>query len=278
MARPLRIQIPDGHYHVTTRGNGGRRIFDDDRDRRTFLHILEDTVERFGWRCLSYCLMTNHVHLVLRTPQPNLARGMQRMKSSYAQAHGRRNGTHGHLFGGRYGAVLVQRDSHLLEVLRYVALNPVRAGLCDRPDEWRWSAHAALAGRAAPLTVLAADEAHELFGGAGAYAEFVSAASAERYDGGAGAVFGTDTFKRTLLPYTRPGTEIALRDWGEGRPPLDEVLDDAGSVLAVAIAYRVHGYTLQDIADALGCHCATVSRRLKAYEDGTFEGKIRPRP
>lgn len=101
---------------------------------------------RFDWRCLAYCLMDNHFHLLVRTPLANLPRGMQQINSGHAQAYNRRHGRTGPLFERRYGAALVQEDVHLLEIFRYIALNPVRAGLCREPEDYAWSSHAALAG------------------------------------------------------------------------------------------------------------------------------------
>src|SRR4051812_47131806 len=126
-------------------------IYRDDGDRRTFLAILEDTIDRYGWKCYAYCLMGNHFHLVVGTPEPNVAAGMCRLNGGYARSFNKRHGRCGHLFERRYHAELVQTDGHLLELVRYVALNPVRAGLCGRADEWPWSSYGSLVGiRPAP--------------------------------------------------------------------------------------------------------------------------------
>jgi putative transposase len=121
-------------------------VFRDNADRHAFLRRLGEVVERCEWRCLTYCLMDNHFHLLVMTPQPNLAAGMQRLNGQYAQRHNRKYGQSGHLWQGRYHSELVERDAHLLEAVRYIAMNPVQSGLCDRPAAWRWSAHRALAG------------------------------------------------------------------------------------------------------------------------------------
>ncbi|MGH3109503.1 MAG: REP-associated tyrosine transposase [Gaiellaceae bacterium] len=157
MARPLRLEVEDGIYHLTARGNERKAIYRDDGDRGRFLEILAGALERFDWRCLAYCLMTNHYHLLVRTPKPNLARGMRDLNGIYAQAFNRRYGRDGHLFQGRYRAVLIESDEHLLTALAYVVRNPVRAGLCSNPREWRWSSHRAALGERPP-GILAIEE------------------------------------------------------------------------------------------------------------------------
>ena len=277
MARPLRLAVADGIYHVTARGNEQRAIFLDDPDRQAFLRRLHRTTDRFGWRCLSYCLMDNHVHLLVRTPEPNLARGMQQLKSTYAQEFNRRHERVGHLFAGRYGAQLIQRDAHLLTVFRYIALNPVSARLCQRPEDWRWSAHPALIGRIPAAPFLAVDEALAFFAAAGpsrfrAYGAFVAAAD-ELPALPPSAAAGDPAFLRATLPDRRPDPEIPLREWGAGRPPLHELLC-SGDRAGIARAYREHGYPMSAIARCLGCHVSTVSRALRAYERAMLDCKI----
>jgi putative transposase len=137
-------------YHVTARGNRGAAIFLDEIDHQVFLVLLAQVARVRRWRCLSYCLMGNHFHLSIQTREPNLADGMHRINGLHAQAFNKRHRLSGHLFQGRYHAVRARTDAQLLESLRYIALNPVRADLCARPRDWRWSAHAALAGSAPP--------------------------------------------------------------------------------------------------------------------------------
>ena len=129
MARPLRIEFPGALYHVTSRGNARAPIFLEDRDRRQLLRILSDVVERYRWVCHAYCLMTNHYHLLVETPEANLSRGMRQLNGLYTQRFNRAHERVGHILQGRFGAVLVERDAHLLELARYVVLNPVRAGM-----------------------------------------------------------------------------------------------------------------------------------------------------
>jgi putative transposase len=146
VSRAPRIQVADGTYHVVARGNNKQQIFLDERDHHMFLDVVAQTLSRFRWRCLAYCLMPNHYHLVVITPNADLSHGMRQINGAYAQAFNRRHDRCGHLFQGRYGGRLIQSDQHLLESIRYVALNPVRAGLVRRPEDWPWSAHAELCG------------------------------------------------------------------------------------------------------------------------------------
>jgi putative transposase len=139
--RPHRPQIANGIYHLTARGNRRQPIFLDDDDRRKFLDILGAVVRRRGWHCHAYCLMPNHYHLLVQTPAPDLSDGMQHLNSRYAEWFNWRHEVDGHLFQGRFHSVLVESDWHLLELARYLVLNPVRARLCERPADWAWSSY-----------------------------------------------------------------------------------------------------------------------------------------
>ena len=144
MARPHREELEDGIFHVFARGNAKEAIYVDDADREVYLRILGRVIKKRSWRCLAYCLMENHVHLLLETPNANLAVGMQSLHGVYAQTFNARHDRVGHLFQGRYGAVRITTDSQLWTTARYIALNPVAAGLCTRPAEWRWGSYCAI--------------------------------------------------------------------------------------------------------------------------------------
>jgi putative transposase len=148
MARRQREDFPGAIAHVTARGVEGRMIFVDADDCHRFLGLLRGVVARYAWRWNAYCLMGTHFHLLIRTPEAGLGAGMKLLNGAYAQGYNRRHGRRGHLFEERYHSVTVERESHLLELARYIALNPVRAGLCERPEAWRWSSYAATAGLA----------------------------------------------------------------------------------------------------------------------------------
>jgi putative transposase len=164
MARPIRLQYPGAVFHITQRGNERRDIFVDDSDRERFLELLAKAVERFGWILTAFVLMTNHYHLVVQLTEESLSRGLHWLNASYSQWFNRRHDRVGHLFQGRFKAVLVDSETYFLEVVRYVVLNPVRAGMVSHPCDFQWSSFPASAGLCAVPEWLAADNVRALFG------------------------------------------------------------------------------------------------------------------
>jgi putative transposase len=150
MPRLPRTEVAGGIHHVTAKAPYGRVLFINDEDRVRYLGLLAKEVERRRWRVLTYCQMTNHVHLLIQTPETNLGTGMKSMHERFATDLNRLHRQHGHVFGARYGSKLVRDDRHLHGCMRYIALNPVKAGMCGSPAEWKWSAHSALVGTAEP--------------------------------------------------------------------------------------------------------------------------------
>ena len=145
MARPLRIEFPGAVYHVTSRGNARQNIFFDDVDRQVFLKVLGNVVEKYNWLCHAFCLLDNHYHILVETQDPNLSLGMRQLNGVYTQRVNIRHHRVGHLFQGRYKAILVEKNEHLLELCRYIVLNPVRAGMVNEPRQWQWSSYTATA-------------------------------------------------------------------------------------------------------------------------------------
>jgi REP element-mobilizing transposase RayT len=147
MARPLRLEFAGATYHVTARGDGREDIYLSDADRRLFLAVLGSVAERFNWTIHAYCLMSNHYHLLVETPEGNLSKGMRQLNGVYTQDFNRTHHRVGHVFQGRYKAILVEKEAYLLELVRYVVLNPVRAGMVRTPGEWPWSSYRATSWR-----------------------------------------------------------------------------------------------------------------------------------
>ena len=150
MARKPRVELAGGIHHVWARGNNRENIYRDDADREIYLALLAKVVEKRSWLVLAYCLMDNHVHLLVQTPEPDLGRGMQWLHGNYAQDFNYRCGREGHLFQGRFGSKLVTSDEQLWHTAAYIVRNPVTAGLCERLTDWDWSSHRATLAGAGP--------------------------------------------------------------------------------------------------------------------------------
>jgi putative transposase len=274
MARPLRLSFPGAVYHVTSRGNARHDIVADDRDRSQWLSFLAHVVDRYGWLCHAYCLMDNHYHLVIETPKPNLSIGMRQLNGRYTQAYNRRHEQVGHVFQGRFTAILVEKDAHLLELCRYVVLNPVRAKIVSHPRLWVWSSYRATVGETKAPGWLTTDWILSQFGQRGGpaqarYRTFV----AEGRGGPApweqltGQIYlGSEKFVAQHQP-NRVIRDIPRRQTQAQRLSLETLFERKGDLeKTIHQAYRQYGYRLADIADHLGVHAATVSRRLKRAE------------
>ena len=163
MSRPLRNAYPDGIFHVGTRGNNKQAIYLDGVDRYWFLEMFGKATIRYEWSIYAYCLMTNHYHAVLQIPEGGLSEGMRQLNGGYARWSNIRHGRCDHLFGKRFGSSEITTDEYLLEACRYVVLNPVRAGLVARPEEWAWSSYRACAGLEFPVKWFSPTTVLELF-------------------------------------------------------------------------------------------------------------------
>lgn len=180
MTAALRIEFAHGLYHVTSRGDGQEDIYLDDADRELFLEVLADTVDRFNWVIHAYCPMGNHYHLLIETPDGNLSKGMRQLNGVYTQRFNRKHKRVGHVFQGRYKAIIVQKDSYLLELARYIALNPVRAQMVRSARDWPWSSYRATADMSPAPEWLETDAILSTFGhtrsqAVAAYRAFVAA-------------------------------------------------------------------------------------------------------
>ena len=280
MARPLGIEYPGALNQVTSRGNARGDIVAGDADRRLFAEVLGAAVERHGWLCHAWCLMDNHYHLLVETPTANLSKGMRQLNGIHTQRVNRRRGRVGHVFQGRYKAILVEREAHLLELCRYVVLNPVRAGLRQRVADCRWISYRATAGLAPkrtfeqiawPLGQFDAEADAER--ARAAYRRFVARGrrAGSPWEGLAGDhVLGGEAFRARLAAVARRSDPEVPR---RARPPARESLDalrarwpERGEWMARA--YREHGYTHSAIAETVGPHYSSVSKIVKAWEAG----------
>ena len=277
MSRPLRIDFSGAIHHVTARGNGYAPIFLGDGDRHEFLRVLSDCVKRFGWVCHAYCLMGNHYHLMIETPIANMSDGMRHLNGCYTQWFNWQHDRVGHIFQGRFKSILVDRDAYLLELCRYIVLNPVRARMVAHVSAYWWSSYCATSGSApAPHWLhrewLLAQFDDDLPLARGKYVEFVA-----RGLGGPSpldcvkdqVLLGPDDFVSAMRPRIEgkrdtPGVASAQRF--AYRPELAALLAQAGTVGKQArdeLIRRAHldfRYSKSDIARAAGLHRSTVGK------------------
>ena len=283
MARPLRIEYPGAVYHVTSRGNEKKAVFKTDQDRINFLNTLQHVNKRYHWICHAYCLMDNHYHLLIETPDGNLSIGMRQLNGVYTQIFNRLHGWAGHLFQGRYKAILIQKDSHLLEVCRYVVLNPVRAGMVERPEAWPWSSYRSTAGEEKPHSCLTTDWVLGQFSGKRGkaekeYRQFVEWGIGKTTiwtEVRGQAILGEDDFVDGLVDHLRKHKEVPEITRSQryvNRPGLEKLFPEhiqrnkRKRDLRIADAVTKHGYRQREIADHLGLNYATVSRLLRDNE------------
>ena len=278
MARPLRIEFAGALYHVTCRGNERADIFFTDDDRRAFLATLGKVCERFNWLCHAYCLMSNHYHLLVETPEGNLSKGMRQLNGVYTQHVNRKHGRVGHLFQGRFKGILVEREAYLLELARYIVLNPVRAGLVKEPEEWPWSSYRATVGLSKHMGFLYTDGLLSAFAGkrrraSKAYARFV----AEGTQGESPwreltnqIYLGSARFVEQMQQHIRndqPLEGIPKRQ----RRPVARALGYyakrySSRDRAIAEAYRSGAYSMQEVGAYFGVGRMTVRRAVKKHE------------
>jgi putative transposase len=286
MARQLRIQYDGALYHITSRGNARKAIYRDDEDRRIFLDTLFTVNKRYNWICHAYCLMNNHYHLIIETPDGNLSKGARQLNGVYTQAYNKRHHRAGHIFQGRYKAILIEKESHLHEVCRYVVLNPIRAKAVERSEEWLWSSYRGTAGMEKPHPCLTTDWILGQFSTKKAqaekkYREFVDAGIGDitiwkKAKGG--SILGGEEFIETLMAYIkgqRDIREIPKNQRYINRPGLKEIFSaevvDKRSKRNKKIreAAERYGYSQKEVADYLGLHYSTISRLINEDNNNT---------
>ncbi len=282
MARPLRIEYPNAVYHVTSRGNARNKIFLGDQDRENFLSVLDAVVKRYNWLCHAYCLMDNHYHLMIETPDANLSRGMRQLNGVYTQKYNWWHSKTGHIFQGRYKSILIDKENYLLELCRYVVLNPVRATMVEKPEEWKWSSYGATAGLKTVPNYLTGDWILGLFSNNKAeaqkrYRKFVREGihTGSPWDDLQGQILlGEEGFiekYKDLLSDKEQIKEIPRPQRYVSRPRLSKLLSKEDKTArrnrGIHSAHVKYGYTLKEIADHLEIHYTTVSKAIKGLEE-----------
>jgi len=278
MARPLRLELAGGLYHVTSRGDRREAIFLNDADRLVWLEVFAQTCKRFNWICHAWCLMDNHYHIVVETIEGNLAQGMRHLNGVYTQTFNRTHKRVGHVFQGRYKAIIVEKEGYLLELARYVVLNPLRAGMVKDIADWHWSSYAAMLGTQAAPEWLQTDWILGQFSSQrrraiNLYIDFVRAGVGlpSVWEQLSGQVFlGSDRFLKRMQAMSGKATigEIPRAQRRPVAKPLDYYQTKHRDAKAAMIAaYATGDYTLQAIADHFGVHYATVSRAVKKGEE-----------
>jgi len=285
MSRSLRIEFPGAVYHVIARGIERRNIFASQWNKEDLLSLFELLAERQGFSFHAYCIMDNHYHLLLRTPQGNLSRGMRDVNAIYAQSFNRKTSRCGPLFQGRYKAYLVEEETYLLTSARYIVLNPVRAGICAHPSSYPWCSYRATAGLDKPPPFLSPDPllaqfSCDLASARRQYREFVSAGLEEEMplERTGGVVLGTQELLARIKEYLEPQRytdEIPKEQRFQDRPPLSEIFCEAADRYIrsirdkkIYVAFREYGYTQKEIGKHLGIDHSTVSLIVRTREKG----------
>ena len=279
MTRPLRIEYPGALYHVTSRGNRRAPIYFNDSDRYLWLDVLAQVCERFHFVVHAFCQMTDHYHIMIETVEGNLAQGMRQLNGVYSQKLNRRHAQVGHAFQGRYKAILVQKESYLLELARYIVLNPVRAGITESPQQWPWSSYNMMAAReAAPRWLerdwLLAQFAPDRATAVAAYCQFVSDGIAHQSPLAAVSaqlILGDDDFRADHLTHARAANLLAIarpqrRIAALSLPQYCGLYTHRDE--AIARAYWSTAFTMAEIGDYFGLSYQTISRAVARFEDG----------
>lgn len=281
MARPLRLEFTGALYHITSRGDRREDIYEDDTDRKTFLSVLNNICDTYNWVCHAYCLMGNHYHLLIETPDANLSRGMRQLNGVYTQKYNRAHGRVGHVFQGRYKAILVEKENYLLELSRYIVLNPVRAGMTRSARDWPWSSYRATVGQRKGLKCLNAEWILAAFGKR-------KSVAIERYKifvtEGKGqpspwtllqhqVYLGSEQFIEKMQSFIDEDKDLSEVPSSQRRPKPKELgyyevtSQDRNS--AIVNAYQSGGYTMKEIGCHFGVHYSTVSGIIKHHKSKT---------
>ena len=288
MARPLRIKYPGAFYHVTSRGNEQKDIFKSQRDREKFLGYLESATLRYGAVIHAYCLMSNHYHLLLETPEGNLSQIMRHINGAYTTYFNVKRKRAGHLFQGRYKAILVEADEYLAELSRYIHLNPVRVGIVERPEQYQWSSYPSYTGYSKPLAWLRTgfilgcfakktEDAHKK------YRTFVEDRLGKEYESPLTRTIGTsilgsasfvEEISATYLQGKEDANIPALRQF-TSRPTLEEILKEAQAEFTdderlarratIHLCHKYSGMRLREIGERFNVRDTAISEASRRF-------------
>ena len=274
MSRPLRLEFEGAFYHVTSRGDRREDIYETDEDRQTFLSLLGAVCDRYHWACHAYCLMSNHYHILVETPDANLSHGMRQLNGMYTRKFNVAHGRVGHVFQGRYKAIVVDADEYLMELARYIVLNPVRAKMVERPEEWPWSSYVAMGNRRAAPDWLEVDGMLACFGekrraAVTAYRRFVMAGIGRESPWAElkGQVYlGDEQFLEAMQDRLDEQEDSVEFPRAQARPNSKSLeyydQNSRSHKDAMRMAYASGSFTLQAIATYYGVHYSTVSRAV----------------
>lgn len=272
MSRPLRLEFAGALYHVTSRGNARQEIYSNESDFELFLNVLNDVCKQYNWTIHAYCLMNNHYHLLLETPDGNLSKGMRQLNGVFTQSINRKHTRVGHLFQGRYKSILVDKDAYLLELCRYIVLNPVRAKMVNTPDDWLWSSWHYTVGKLPSPDWLATDALLSYFNkkrtvAVAKYIHFVEGGVNKTiWDNLQHQIFlGDDAFieKHQLMQALLEGDVSEIPFKQRSITPLSMNCYDEQSKTrneAIIKSYQSGGYTMKEIGKYFKLHYSVVSR------------------
>ena len=275
MVRPLRIEFKGALYHVTSRGDRRENIYEDNRDRLNFLELFADVCSHYKWVCHAYCLMSNHYHLLIETQDGNLSKGMRQLNGVYSQIYNQRHNLVGHVFQGRYQAILVEKEAHLMELSRYVVLNPVRARMVDHVEQWKWSSYRAMIAKVMKPVWLETDWLLNRFHSSrkqaiGAYIRFTAEGKglpSPLNDLKNSLILGSDEFIETnLAKLDLPNdlTEFTKIERRQPAKPVDWYLKNTTNRNnGIVSAYESGSYSMKEIGVCFGLGYSMVSRIIK---------------
>ena len=276
MSRPLRIQYPGAIYHITSRGNGGNKIFEDKKDYLMFLEELKEVIEDYNWISYAYCLMPNHYHLFIKTLDPNLSIGMRQLNGNYTQKYNIRHKKFGHIFQGRFKSILVEDNSYQGNLIRYITFNPVKAKIAKSITSWPWSSHKEIMGLTKKSGCVHPNETFSFFHknkeiAKKEYIKFINEKTKEDNtwkDLQSGSILGSLQFARdTINKYgNKKSKENTKKERFAGRPSLEEIFKNIKEKhqrnILIYKSFKEYGYTQTEIAKHLNLHYSTISRRI----------------